>query len=94
MRTDRRLSDLGAIGDILIDGPLSANRLYIELLANLRPACSIRWCDARAGVVRASLLLAGMRPRAKEYFQFGPSDPRAEFLTYKSEWTDLAYAHT
>jgi L-fuculokinase len=94
LRTDRRLSDLGATGDILVDGPLSANRLYIELLANLRPECSIRWCDARSGVVRASLLLAGMRPRAAEYFQFYLSDPLAEFLTYKSEWTDLAYPHT
>ena len=94
LRTDRRLSDLGATGDILVDGPLSANRLYVELLANLRPECPIRLCDARSGVVRASLVLAGIRPRAAEYFHFALSDPLREFLAYKSEWTDLAYPHT
>jgi sugar (pentulose or hexulose) kinase len=94
LRTDRRLSDLGATGDILVDGPLSANRLYVALLANLRPECPIRLCDARSGVVRASLVLAGVRSRAAEYFQFVLSDPLHEFLSYKSEWTDLAYPPT
>jgi L-fuculokinase len=91
LRTDRRLSDLGATGDIIVDGPLSANRLYVELLANLRPGCPIRLNDARAGVVRAALVLAGMRPRAAEYSQLALSEPLPEFLAYKSEWTDLAY---
>jgi hypothetical protein len=94
LRTDRRLGDLGAMGDILVDGPLSANRLYVELLANLRPECPIRWCDARSGVVRASLALAGVRPPAAEYFHSALSDSLHEFLAYKSEWTDLAYPHT
>jgi sugar (pentulose or hexulose) kinase len=94
LRTDRRLSDLGATGEILVDGPLSANRLYVELLANLRPASPIRLNDARSGVVRASLVLAGIRPRAAEYSQFALSDSLRGFLAYKSEWTDLAYPHT
>jgi L-fuculokinase len=94
LRTDRRLSDLGATGDILVDGPLSANRLYVALLANLRPECPVRLCDARSGVVRASLVLAGIRSQAAEYFQFDRSDPLQEFLAYKSEWTDLAYPQT
>ena len=94
LRTDRRLSDLGATGDIVIDGPLSANRLYVELLANLRPGCPIRLNDARSGVVRACLVLAGIRPRAVEYLHFALSDSLPEFLAYKSEWTDLAYPHT
>ena len=94
LRTDRRLSDLGATGDILVDGPLSTNRLYVELLANLRPGCPIRLNDARSGVVRASLVLAGMRPPAAEYFHFALADPLLEFQAYKSEWTDLAYPHT
>jgi L-fuculokinase len=94
LRTDRRLSDLGATGDIVVDGPLSANRLYVELLANLRPGCPIRLNDARSGVVRASLVLAGLRPRPAEYFHFALSDPLLEFLAYASEWTDLAYPHT
>jgi L-fuculokinase len=94
LRTDRRLSDLGATGDILVDGPLSANGLYIELLANLRPQCPIRLCDARSGVVRASLVLAGMRPRAAEYSSFGVSDSLVDLPAYKSEWTDLAYPRT
>ncbi len=94
LRTDRRLSDLGATGDIIVDGPLSANRLYVELVANLRPECPIRLNDARSGVVRASLVLAGIRPRAAEYSQFAASDSLVEFLAYKSEWTDLAYPHT
>jgi L-fuculokinase len=93
LRTDRRLSDLGAMGDILVDGPLSSNRLYIELLANLRPESPIRWCDTRSGVVRACLVLAGTRPQVTEYFHFDLTDPLPEFLAYKSEWTDLAYPH-
>jgi len=92
LRTDRRLSDLGATGDIVVDGPLSANRLYLELLANLRPGCSIHVNDARSGIVRAALVLAGLPPRAAEYFRFALSDPIPGFLAYRSEWTDLACA--
>lgn len=94
LRTDRRLSDLGATGDILVDGPLSANLLYLQLIANQRPECRVRLCDARSGVVRASLVLAGLRPRTAEYFHFAPSYSLPEFQAYKSEWTDLAYPHT
>ena len=94
LRTDRRLSDLGATGEILVDGPLSANRLYVELLATLRPECPVRLSDARSGVLRASLILAGLTPRAAEYSHTALSGPLHEFLAYKSEWTDLAYPHT
>jgi hypothetical protein len=93
LRTDRRLSDLGAAGDIVIDGPLSVNRLYVELLASLRPGCRIRLNDARSGVVRAALFLAGLRLPAAEYLDFDASDPPHGFLAYQSEWTDLAYPH-
>ena len=94
LRTERRLSDLGATGDILLDGPLSTNRLYVELLANLRPGSPIRLNDARSGVVRASLILAGKRPRPAEYVPFALSNSLPEFLAYKSEWTELSYPHT
>lgn len=93
LRTDRRLSELGATGDILVDGPLSTNRLFLELLANLRPECPIRWCEGRSGVVRAGLFLAGKQPRAPEYSRGALADPGPDFLAYKSEWTDLAYPH-
>jgi L-fuculokinase len=91
LRTERRLSDLGATGEILVDGPLSANRLYLELLANLRPGCPIRSNDARSGVVRAALVLAGLVPAAAEYFTVHVSDPLPGFPAYRSEWADLAY---
>jgi L-fuculokinase len=94
LRTDRRLSDLGASGDILVDGPLSSNRLFVELLANLRPDCAVRLCDARSGVVRAALVLAGAPPRAAEYCHVASSYSLSEFRAYKTEWTDLAYPHT
>jgi sugar (pentulose or hexulose) kinase len=94
LRTDRRLSDLGATGDILVDGPLSANPLYVELLANLRPQCRIRLNDARSAVVRAALVLAGMRPGAAEYFHAAVSAPLPGFMAYQSEWTELAYPDT
>jgi L-fuculokinase len=94
LRTDRRLSDLGATGDILVDGPLSTNRLYVELLATLRPECPVRLCDARSAVVRAALVLAGTRPGAAAYRDVAPSSSLHEFLAYKSEWTALAYPHT
>lgn len=93
LRTDRRLSDLGATGEIVVDGPLSANRLYVQLLATLRPECSVRLSDARTGVLRAALILAGLPPRAAEYSNPALSGPLDEFLAYKSEWTDLAYLH-
>jgi sugar (pentulose or hexulose) kinase len=94
LRTERRLSDLGATGDILVDGPLSANPLYAELLANLRPECRVRLNDARSAVVRAALVLAGTRPEAAEYFHAAVSDPLPGLLAYQSEWTELAYPHT
>jgi len=93
LRTDRRLSDLGATGDIVVDGPLSANRLYLELLANLRPESPIRLNNARSGVARAALVLAGVRARAADYVHLALSDSLPEFLAYKSEWADLAYPH-
>jgi L-fuculokinase len=94
LRTDQRLSDLGATGDIVIDGPLTANRLYVDLLANLRPGCPIRLNDARSGIVRAALVLAGLRPQAAEYFQLAHSNSILGIPAYKSEWTDLSYPHT
>jgi L-fuculokinase len=94
LRTDRRLSDLGATGDILVDGPLSTNLLYVELLAGLRPQSPVRLCDARSEVVRASLHLVGRGPSAAEYLQIAAADSLREFLSYKAEWTELAYPHT
>jgi L-fuculokinase len=94
LRTDRRLSDLGATGEIVLDGPLSANQLYVELLANLRTGNPICLNDARSGVVRASLVLAGLRPRAAEYSHFAAADSLRELPAYKAEWTELAYPHT
>jgi L-fuculokinase len=91
LRTDRRLRDLGAAGEIFVDGPSSDNRLYIELLASLRPACRIRLCDNRSAIVRACLALAGMQPRPAEYRDVALSDPLPDFRAYQSEWTDLAY---
>jgi L-fuculokinase len=90
LSTDRRLSDLGASGDIIVDGPLCANRLYVELLASLRQT-PIQLAAERAGVVRASLALAGRPLRAAEYVSVVPAEPHPEFLAYKCEWTDLAY---
>jgi sugar (pentulose or hexulose) kinase len=96
LRTDRRLSDLGAAGDIVIDGPLSANRVFVELLASLRPQSRIRWPVTRSGVshsgvVRAGLILAGLRPPGKEFAEVETADPRPGFRAYHSEWTALAY---
>jgi L-fuculokinase len=90
LSTDRRLSDLGASGDLIVDGPLCANRLYVELLASLRQT-PIQLNEARSGVVRAALELAGRPLRAAEYVTVAPAQPHPEFLAYKCEWTDLAY---
>jgi sugar (pentulose or hexulose) kinase len=53
-----RLDDLGARGDVIIDGPLASDALFSALLAALLPDRSVRMADSRAGIVQGALRLA------------------------------------
>ena len=59
LMTDLLLDELGAQGDILVDGPLTHNQLYASVLATLRPQQAVRLTDHRLGSIQAALYLAG-----------------------------------
>ena len=52
-----RLEDLGASGDIIIDGPLATDALFGQLLAALLPQRPVWRSDARAGIAYGALAL-------------------------------------
>jgi L-fuculokinase len=53
-----RLAELGASGDIVIDGPLAADPLFAGVLAALLPHRKVLCSDGRAGIARGALQLA------------------------------------
>jgi L-fuculokinase len=55
---EQRLADLGASGDIVIDGPLAAEPLFAGGLAALLPHRKVLCSDGRAGIARGALQLA------------------------------------
>jgi hypothetical protein len=52
-----RLEELGAGGDIIIDGPLATDALFGQLLAALLPQRPVWRSDARAGIAHGALAL-------------------------------------
>ncbi len=56
---DARLEDLGALGPIIVDGPLATDALFLATLAALRPASPVHAAGTRAGSVAGALRLAG-----------------------------------
>jgi L-fuculokinase len=63
LMTDYLLDLLDARGDVVVDGPLSTNRLYTELLAAFRLRNPLQVVASRAGPVIAALHLAGFNPK-------------------------------
>lgn len=90
LMTDQQLTALGAIGDIVIDGPLAANVLYAPLLATLRPDSRVRAGDDRAAIIKAACDLAGT--------PIAPQEPSAAIsplsipglADYRAEWAQRA----
>jgi sugar (pentulose or hexulose) kinase len=59
LMTDLLLDSLDARGEVLIDGPLADNDLYVRVLATLRADQAVRGAACRGGIVHAALHLAG-----------------------------------
>jgi sugar (pentulose or hexulose) kinase len=55
---EQRLAELGASGDVVIDGPLAADPLFAGVMAALLPHRKVLRSDGRAGIARGALQLA------------------------------------
>lgn len=92
LMTDYVLELIGLEGDVIVDGPLAHNSLFVELLAALRPGRRI--CASRgSAAVAAAALLCGAAPIAGEYAPAaGELDP-ARLADYRSLWRDAVSEH-
>ena len=63
---DARLEELGALGPLIVDGPLAADAQFLATLAAQRPASPVHAAGTRAGSVAGALRLAGRSPPGGE----------------------------
>lgn len=84
------LDNLGASGDVIVDGPLVQNRFFGPLLAALRPSSRVLAAASVSWGARAMCHLAGLQtPTVKE--STSPFDPlRAAGLhAYRAAWREV-----
>jgi L-fuculokinase len=84
------LDNLGASGDVVVDGPLAQNRFFGPLLAALRPSSRVLPAASASWGARAMCHLAGLKaPASKENTsQFEPL--RATGLhAYRAAWREV-----
>lgn len=92
LMTDYVLDLIAFDGDVIIDGPLSQNSLYVELLSCLRTRCAIRASRGSAAVAAAALL-SGAGAIAPEYLPArGELDP-SRLAAYRALWRDAVSEH-
>nr|WP_321984537.1 hypothetical protein [uncultured Lichenicoccus sp.] len=90
--TDVALDLLGASGDLVIDGPLAENPLYPELLAGLRPDCTVLLGENGAGSVGgARCLLLGAMAEPAELRQVAPRDTPV-LVAARTRWREAVRA--
>jgi sugar (pentulose or hexulose) kinase len=86
---DLLLDSLGAQGDTIVDGPLSANPLFAGLLATLRPASRILAAPARTSCGRAACYLAGIERPATQVAIASPPLQATGIEAYRAVWRTL-----
>lgn len=92
LMTDYVLDSIELDGDVIVDGPLSQNSLFVEMLAALRPGRGVYACHGSAAVTAAALVCAA-RTTAQEYAPAaGRLDP-SRLADYRSLWRDAVNEH-
>jgi hypothetical protein len=74
LRVDMLLDLLNARGDIVIDGPMTANPLFASIVATLRPRSAVLVSDCLIGSALAGSILAGRSTKPPTYRSAGPLD--------------------
>ena len=84
LQTDRLLDLLGLSGTVIVDGPLSANPLYLGLLRAYRAPAPVLGGDSRAGLAQCARYLCGNSPTL-HLTQASPLEC-AGLTNYRNEW--------
>lgn len=88
---DYLLDALAARGEILIEGPLSRNPLFGQILAALRPYQGVLSASASVGAgVAAAAALCGLGGLQSQYTYFPASGMRSDLMGYRDRWRQLA----
>ena len=94
LMTDYLLDILGVGGDIMDDGPLAQNQVYLDLLAQLRPSNGLFESSASEPTVTATLYLCHGNPVGLAY-RPETSTPRILGLgDYRAAWRERLNRHT
>lgn len=83
---DLLIDSLAGQGDILVDGPLTANPLFGSLLRACRPTSGIWLSTAASGSARAAAYLAGFTPPSERSLQAARPLDLPEFAEYRRAW--------
>jgi sugar (pentulose or hexulose) kinase len=88
---DRSLDAIGSAGNIIVDGPFSTNRVFLSVLAALRPRQNVMASALRDGTTQGAAVLAlmagsGSLPRIA--IDLVPCDPPADLdiAGYRARW--------
>ena len=88
--TDVSLGLIGARGVIVVDGPFAANRLYLGVLAALRPGDQVFASECADGpTLGAAALAYGSQWRQATRPLPASSALRDEVMSYRDRWTAL-----
>ena len=83
---DARLEELGALGPLIVDGPLAADVLFLATLAALRPASPVHAAGTRAGSVAGALRIAGRSLPGDERAPAAAPLDSSELAGYRARW--------
>jgi hypothetical protein len=94
---DLILDEIGAAGDVVVDGPLARNPLFARLLATLRPTDRISVSSDQVGYAGAASYLAGFaQPTRSAQRRAAPFDSTTLGTTgterlqnYKASWREM-----
>ena len=92
------LAALGSRHDIIVDGPFSKNRVFLQILAQLRAGQKVLASDLRDGTTAGAACLAlmpdGILPHVPLSLTTIASQNLSNLGEYQAKWQKLAYANT
>jgi len=97
LMVDLILDEIGAAGDVVVDGPLARNPLFARWLATLRPADRISVSSDQVGYAGTASFLAGFaQPTRSAQRRAAPFDSTtlgtagtARLQNYKASWREM-----
>jgi hypothetical protein len=86
LRTERLLESLATAGDVVIEGPLSGNALFCDILAALRPASRILVSVSPIGSGLAGTILAAPQAAHRPRYRHVPPLDVDGLVQYRADW--------